>query len=188
MASEGEDTTTSQHWYIARCLSGQDQKAAQSLHKRGYIVKSPVMPITVKNKRGERRREWRPIFPGYIFALQHEQGWEPLRTACGMLPGRAGLMTINGKYASIADDDPDFQEMLETVRRLGKPQSSGSKFKAGDRVQVRKGAFVSFWATVRSLNEKTRIAYLEDMLGRKVRANVEHLHGDRQHSEGTRTL
>lgn len=159
-------------WYIAICRPGQDDSAWRELKRRRYDLYRPLIPTPVRTRLGWQNA-WRSLFPGYLFVQPHVQGWELLRTAPSIMYGNRALIKQNNSLVAIPHDDPAMKLVRETVERLSTIEIAAEpQFKVGDRVHIRKGPWMDFWATIEKLDGEARIGCLIDMLGRKVRARV----------------
>src|SRR4029077_299822 len=125
-------------WHIALTQPGQDRIAEHALRNRRYRVYRPIIPVKVPNRHNGVKTSWRSMFPGYLFVLPLAHGWEMLRTAPGMRIGEQALMKINGRFATLGQDDPEFQRIRRIEQELctAKLDKPNHRFKRGDEVRV----------------------------------------------------
>lgn len=156
-------------WHVVRVKTGEDKQAWEALRKRDYRVYWPNFPVNVRTRSGGCRTVIRSVFPGYQFALEGRDGWEPLRES----PHVIGLMRIGERFATLMDTDPDFRKIEEAEARLRNPQTAKPlKFSVGERVKLTKGPFIELWGHVEALDENGRVDVLIELLKRKVRVTA----------------
>jgi transcriptional antiterminator RfaH len=166
------------YWHIALCRRGKEPNAESNLRLRGYQVYRPVLPGTRLNRWRRYSGVEKSMFPGYLFVLPHPSGWEMLRATPWMLRGNRALMTINNRLVKISDDAPEFQLIWQKEEELRRKLSGKPAFPydIGDRVRIESGPWVQFMGVVETVDSETRITCLIEMLGRKVRADVDAAH------------
>lgn len=167
-------------WHIVRARGGEDQKAEKSLRNNRYIVYRPIMP-----RQYLRRNRVIPgdcsMFPGYLFVDDSfGQGWEWLRNSPGVLYfGDGPLLKVDGRLASIEDDDPELQYVRQLERSLWTVKTitaHGDSFKVGDRVQIKKGPWIEFFGNIETLDGPNRVGVLIEFLKRRVRVTTSARH------------
>lgn len=148
-------------WYVARTKPGKEQHATATLVQRGIEA---YLPILRKSRPRAGRRDWEPLFPGYLFArldVPSEQ-WLAARSA----PDVAYFLGQDGRPTPLSDGFvPTLMARLELANRKGGPP----RFQPGQPVVITHGPFHSMDAIFdRSLSASGRSRVLVQLLHRQV--------------------
>lgn len=163
-------------WHIARAQPGKDRIAEDALRNERYLVYRPIIPALVRHGRGRLRNVIKSMFPTYLFVIDdRKQGWHYLRNAHGIRIGD-GLMTINGRLATV--DDAIVDEVKREEQRQCTTPLQGEKivlpYKVGDTVRIEEGPFCGLFGEVARLDDIERVCLLMTVLGRESRVHLSH--------------
>lgn len=148
-------------WYVARTKPLKEHQAAATLAQRGVEVFLPMLP---KRKRRAGRRDYEPLFAGYLFASfdTATNQWLSARSA----PHIAYFLCQDGYPVALPDG---FVPALMTRVGLINRQRAGSRFLQGDRVIITEGPFQYMDAIFdRSLSPSGRSRVLIRLLQRLI--------------------
>lgn len=133
----------------------------------------PYCPMVRKRVKHGRRYEdvLRPMFPGYVFVqiAPDREVWRPLLSTYGV----RRLIRFGERPALLADG---FVQALQAREIEGAISCPSNHVKVGDRIVLAGGAFDGLVATILSMDEKSRLIVLLDMLNRPVKVKVEARH------------
>ncbi|MBI3971195.1 MAG: hypothetical protein HY332_07880 [Chloroflexi bacterium] len=159
-------------WYVAHTKRGEERRAAGILEQRQVQA---YLPILRKRKPRAGRRNWEPLFPGYLFAnltVPSEQ-WLAARSA----PGIAYFLGNEGHPTSLPED---FMLGLMARVELANCENPLHRFTAGERVIITDGPFRSMEAIFdRTLSPSGRSRVLMQLLHRLVAIEVPEEYLDR---------
>jgi len=148
-------------WYVAHTKAGKEQHAAATLAQRGITV---YLPKLMKRKPRLGRRDWEPLFPGYLFAHIDvpSQQWLAARSA----PDVIYFLGERGQPTALPDElISALAGRLDQANRSGVP----ARFKPGDRVVIADGPFQYMEAVFdRTLSPSGRSRVLVQLLNRLV--------------------
>jgi transcriptional antiterminator NusG len=177
-AVDDQETQDSEHltgpdfkWYIARTVTGQENKVAQAIKERitnlklGEYFSRVLVPeeTVVTNAGGKKRTIKKKFFPGYVLInmIMDDRTWHLVKNT-DKVSGFVGGTT--SKPAPITDDEATY--MLGQVEGgVKKPRTSFS-FSEGDSVKVTEGPFASFVGTVEVVNDKGKLKVNVSIFGR----------------------
>jgi transcription antitermination factor NusG len=127
-----------EHWYVLRSKPRRESALARYARSHGHEIFYPAIPVNPVNPRAAKIR---PYFPGYMFLRTD-------LTAVGhstfqWMPFSHGLVHIGGEAAKVPEP------IVGAIRqRIGEIWQAGGlsyeKFKRGDWVLVRTGAFEGY--------------------------------------------
>ena len=169
--SESAVSQPSFKWYIARTVTGQENKVAQAIKERitnlklsEYFSRVLVPEETVvTNAGGKKRTIKKKFFPGYVLInmIMNDRTWHLVKNT-DKVSGFVGGTT--SKPAPISDDEATY--MLGQVEGgVKKPRTSFS-FSEGDSVKVTEGPFATFVGTVEAVNDKGKLKVNVSIFGR----------------------
>jgi len=161
-----------QSWFVVRTKTGAEDRAAWHLKNQGFEAYLPRYRKQVRHAR-KTSTVLRPVFPGYIFVQMDmaQQRWRAINGTMGVI----SLVQFGETPRPIADAIVDAIRSGESDGVVSLvPQS---RFKKGDRVRVREGAFADHTALLGEVSDDRRVVLLLDLMGREVRvtAPVEHI-------------
>jgi transcriptional antiterminator NusG len=158
-------------WYIAKTLTGQENKIAKTLRervinlKKSEFVSKIVVPeeTVTSNAGGKKRTIKKRFFPGYILLkmIMNNDTWH--------------LVKDTDKVTGFVGGTPDKPQAItdeEAAYMLGKGDQgvkkihSGVNFHEGDQVKVVEGPFASFVGTIEAVNDKGKIKVNVSIFGR----------------------
>ena len=166
-AEEGGDYK----WFIARTVTGQENKVAQAIKERitnlklsEYFSRVFVPEETVvTNAGGKKRTIKKKFFPGYVLIkmIMNDRTWHLVKNT-DKVSGFVGGTTNNP--SPITDEEAEY--MLGQVEGgVKKPRTSFS-FAEGDSVKVTEGPFATFVGTVEAVSEKGKLKVNVSIFGR----------------------
>ena len=157
-------------WYVARTKPRKELQAAATLTQRGIQV---YLPTLRKHKPRAGRRDWEPLFPGYLFAGLDvpSDRWLAARSA----PDVAYFLGEQGRPTALPEAFiPELMARVELANHRG----GSPRFKPGERVIITDGPFQYLEAIFeRTLSASGRSRVLVQILHRLVPAELleEHL-------------
>ncbi len=140
-------------WYLVKTKPREERKVLSYLDLAHYTY---LFPTYWKTIMFGRKREKKPLFPGYVFAyLRLKDDYHTIRYTRGV----SGFVKFGGFPVSVREEIIEALKARTredgTVRMISKP------LKKGDRVKISEGPFAGFEAVfVESLNDGERVALL----------------------------
>ena len=158
-------------WYIARTVTGQENKVSQAIKERitnlklGEYFSRVLVPeeTVVTNAGGKKRTIKKKFFPGYVLIkmIMNDRTWHLVKNT-DKVSGFVGGTTNNP--SPISDSEAEY--MLGQVEGgVKKPRASFS-FVEGDSVKVTEGPFATFVGTVEAVSEKGKLKVNVSIFGR----------------------
>ena len=165
-------------WYIAKTLTGQENKVSKFLRENiinhkltRYFSKILVPEEKVTSHLGGKKRTIRKkIFPSYVLIkmILNEQTWHLVKNTDKM----AGFVGGDPK-----DPRPISEEealyMTNQSRMGGRRSKTIVDFSEGDQVKVVDGPFATFVGTVETVNDKGKIKVNVSIFGRPTPVELE---------------
>jgi transcriptional antiterminator RfaH len=159
--------TTELHprWFVAHTHPNAEAKATSHLNRQGFEI---YFPRYLKRRRHARRVDTvaAPLFPRYLFVAVDlaAQRWRSIYSTVGVT-----RLVCNGDDPTAVPDG-----VVEALRSREDANGfikldSRPQFRAGDKIRVLDGVFMSCLGLFEGMAERERIAILLDLLGRKVR-------------------
>ncbi len=152
-------------WYVVHTHPHAEAKATAHLNRQGF---ESYFPRYLKRRRHARRIETvaAPLFPRYLFVAVDfsAQRWRSIYSTVGV----ARLVSNGDDPSAVPDGIVDALKSREDANGFIKLDQR-PPFRAGDKIRVLDGAFVSCLGLFEGMAERERIAILLDLLGRKVR-------------------
>jgi transcription termination/antitermination protein NusG len=158
-------------WYIAKTLTGQENKVAKSLreriinYKKNEFFSKIVIPeeTVVSNANGKKRTIKKKLFPGYVLVrmVMNNDSWH--------------LVNDTDKITGFVGGSPTQPQALteqEAMSMLGfgesgqKVSRSTVDFAEGETVKVIEGPFASFVGTIEAVSDKGKIKVNVSIFGR----------------------
>ena len=178
VAAEGETTEEEAapinenfNWYIAKTLTGQENKVQKTLRERivnyklteffGEIVVPEEKVTTHAN--GKKRTITKKLFPGYILVNMemNDRTWHLVKDTdkiTGFVGGTAD------RPAPLTDEEA--KAMTGGGDSAAKKTRTNISFAEGEEVKVTEGPFASFVGTVEAVNEKGKLKVNVSIFGR----------------------
>ncbi|PIQ55412.1 MAG: transcription termination/antitermination protein NusG [Bdellovibrionales bacterium CG12_big_fil_rev_8_21_14_0_65_38_15] len=166
-----EGTTPDFKWYIAKTLTGQENKISKTLreriinHKLGEFFSQILVPeeSVTSHANGKKRTIKKKFFPGYILLkmVMTDKTWH-LVNATDKITGFVGGTSTRPQ--PISDEEAAYMtnQSDEGVKRT----RTSVNFSEGDQVKVIEGPFASFVGTIEAVNEKGKIKVNVSIFGR----------------------
>ncbi|TNE95862.1 MAG: transcription termination/antitermination protein NusG [Deltaproteobacteria bacterium] len=167
---EGTDTSSFK-WYIAKTLTGQENKVQKALreritnHKLGEYFGEILVPeeTVVTNANGKKRTIKKKFFPGYVLIKMdmNDKTWHLVKNT-DKITGFVG--GTSDRPSPISEEEAAY--MIGQVEgKAAKPRTSVN-FSEGETVKVIEGPFASFVGTIEAVNEKGKIRVNVSIFGR----------------------
>lgn len=158
-------------WYIAKTLTGQENKVSKALKERvmnykktEYFSKIVVPEETVvSNAGGKKRTIKKKFFPGYVLIrmVMNNDTWHLVKDT-DKITGFVGGSP--DKPQPVTDDEAAY--MLGQADGTSKKSRSSVNFEEGETVKVIEGPFASFVGTIEAVNDKGKIKVNVSIFGR----------------------
>ena len=153
----------SKEWFILQFKPNAHHQAAKNLNRQGFEIFLPLHDTTSR-KLSRFVNTSKPLFPGYMFIRfdRAESEWHKINNTYGV----SRLITFNSSLKSIPTT------FIDSLMKRYDP--SGKlipivEMKKGDKVEILKGPFANFIATVEKYESEQRIWILMDLMGRKAK-------------------
>ena len=153
----------SKEWFVLQFKSNSHRIATKNLNRQGFETFLPLNDAT--SRRASRfKNTSKPLFPSYMFIRfdKKESEWHKINSTYGV----SRLITFNSIIKSIPTIFVD--HLMKRYDLSGKLLPI-QKLKKGDQVEVLKGPFANFIATVEKYEADQRIWILMDLMGRKTK-------------------
>jgi transcriptional antiterminator RfaH len=158
-----------QNWYAVQTQPNAEAKATHHLARQGFGV---YLPRFIKRRRHAGRTEnvARPLFPGYVFVAIDiaTQRWRCVNSTVGVRK-----LVSNGDVPAVVDRGIIVALRNRQDERGFITLDTMSNFVPGDTVRVIDGVFSSNLGIYVGMKDNQRVAILLDLLGRKVRINID---------------
>ena len=165
-------------WYIAKTMTGQENKVVKALKERVVNLKlteffadilTPEEEVTT-NVGGKKRRLKKKFFPGYILIkmVMNDKSWHLVKDTdkiTGFIGG------TSDKPAPISDDEAAYMT-IQADGRLKRVKTS-MDFTEGETVKVIEGPFTSFVGTVEAVSDKGKLKVSVSIFGRPTPVELE---------------
>jgi transcription termination/antitermination protein NusG len=158
-------------WYIAKTLTGQENKIVRSLKERivNFNLSESFADVltpeetVVTNANGKKRTLKKKFFPGYVLIkmIMNEHTWHLVKDTDKITGFVGGTLD---KPAPITNEEANY--MLGQVEDGVKKPRTTIDFQEGEEVKVTEGPFASFVGTVEQVNEKGKIRVSVSIFGR----------------------
>ena len=157
-------------WYVVEALPRSEERAAINLQRQGMRI---YLPRYRKRRRHARKVDLVPaaLFPGYLFVRLDVEAapWRQVNGTFGcrqlVSDGEMPAPLPRGAIRALrAREDGD------GFVQFGLPSES---FRRGDRVRITDGPLAERMGLVDSVTDAQRVVLLLDMLGRRVRVQLD---------------
>lgn len=161
-------TERATNWYVVQTLPNAERKASEHLIRQGFEI---YWPRYFKRRSHARRVETilAPLFPRYMFVAVNAatQRWRSIQSTIGV-----SRLVCNGDTpALIRKQIIDGIRAREGENGIIKLDESG-RFAPGAKIRVVDGVFSDCQGLFEAVTDGDRVAVLLDLLGRKVRVEV----------------
>ena len=138
-------------WYVVATYPQAEQRAVSSLQAKGFQTYLPLITVTRRNHRHERRQLEVALFPSYAFIrLDLRHPWYPVRYA----PGVFSLISVDGMPTPCPDAAMEALQALQALAATQQPETT--QWALGAAVAVANGAFQGHPAVVVEVEPKTQ--------------------------------
>ena len=171
---EATDNKTEENgfkWYIAKTLTGQENKIQKALRERivNYKMTEYFGEIMVPEEKvvshagGKKRTIKKKLFPGYVLInmQMNDKTWHLVKDT-DKVTGFVG--GTSDKPAPLSTEEAAYMTGQNT-EAYKKPRASVD-FSEGEEVKVIEGPFASFVGTVEAVNEKGKLKVNVSIFGR----------------------
>lgn len=158
-------------WYIAKTLTGQENKISKALKERILNFKlteyfSEILipeETVVSHSGGKKRTIKKKFFPGYVLIkmIMNDTTWHLVKDT-DKITGFVG--GTPDKPAPISDEEAAY--MTNQAEEGYKKPRTSVNFAEGDQVKVIEGPFASFVGTIEAVNDKGKIRVNVSIFGR----------------------
>lgn len=158
-------------WYIARTLTGQENKVSKALKerivnlKRSEFFADIMIPeeTVVSNAGGKKRTIKKKYFPGYILIkmIMNDDTWRIVKDT-DKITGFVGGTLTNPQ--PITNEEAAY--MLGQAEEGVKKTKTTVSFVEGEQVKVIEGPFASFIGTVEAISDKGKVKVNVSIFGR----------------------
>jgi transcriptional antiterminator RfaH len=156
-------------WYAVHTRPHAEAKALENLLRQGYEAYLPRYRTEIRHAR-RRQTVLRPLFPRYLFAGidRNAMRWRPILSTAGV----SDLVRSGDEPLPVA---PEIVEALRSQEGAGAFDALARRRlpAIGERVRISAGAFEDMIGRLIELRDQDRVVVLLDLLGRKVRAQIE---------------
>ncbi len=167
-------------WYLAQFKPNCHRIAERNLLRQGFGTFLPLVEET-RRVRGRFVTRLQPLFSGYLMVSLEKRkgGWGAINSTYGV----SRLVTLGPEPTPVPGElvralmqrcDSDGKLLAPNVDELDDPDTRG--LHPGDQVQLIKGPFADFVATVDSLAPDRRVWVLMELMGSQTRVAVPTAH------------
>lgn len=158
-------------WYIAKTLTGQENKIAKSLkerilnYKKTELFAKIVVPeeTVTTNAGGKKRTIKKKFFPGYVLIrmIMTNDTWHLVKDTDKITGFVGGTPT---SPQALSEDEASY--MLGQADGTTKKSVASIDFSEGETVKVIEGPFASFVGTIEAVSDKGKIKVNVSIFGR----------------------
>jgi transcriptional antiterminator RfaH len=156
-------------WYVVHTHPNAEHKAATHIQRQGFSL---YLPRYLKTRRHARRVDTvvAAFFPRYLFVSKtpHER-WQSLNATCGV----SRLVTFGETPAVVGHRFVDALRACENACGYLPTADRVQRFEVGQPVRISSGAFAECCGLFEATTDHERVAILLDLLGRKVRVQLD---------------
>lgn len=154
-------------WFVVRTKPNAEERAVWHLKNQGFDVYLPRYRKQVRHAR-KSQTVLRALFPGYVFVYMdpERQRWRSVNGTVGVV----SLVQFGDKPHPISGV---VVEDLRAREENGVVSLASQNLQTGDQVRVCEGAFEDHMALLAEVCDQKRVILLLELMGRKVRVNVE---------------
>ena len=178
-------------WYTIQTLSGKEQQAEKSLHKRiveeemtEYINEVLVpMEKVVEVRGGKKTVTQRKLYPGYIFIdMQlYDEEQRLLAQPWDFIRNTQGIIGFLGGERPIATPAADIDVIKAQVADSEETEKPKVNFEMGEEVKINDGPFQSYTGAVESIDaESGKLKVTIDIFGRSTPVELEYWQVEKQ--------
>lgn len=152
-------------WYVVATRTAQEERAYQNLLRLNVVTYYPTF-FTETVRKGHRKIDEHPLFPGYLFVNVDAD-----INSVSIINGTRGVKRIVtfGDFLAFVDDDV-ISTIIEQLKQGA--ELLGPELMTGEEVEIKKGIFTGFKALFLEKDGESRSMMLIDLLGRKAKASI----------------
>jgi len=154
------------HWYLIQFKPNSHRLAERNLHRQGFETFLPMQETTYR-KVSRFVSNLRPLFPGYMFVSVNSElaPWRTINSTIGV----CRMISSEGRPRPLPLQlISDLMLRCDPAGKILPPKTLSE----GDSVELLKGPFASFLATVETIDPEKRIWVLMDFMGQRTRMQV----------------
>ena len=178
-------------WYTIQTLSGQEQKAEKSLHKRiaeeemGEYINEVLVPMekVVEVRGGKKTVTQRKLYPGYIFIdMQlYDEEQRLLAQPWDFIRNTQGIIGFLGGERPIATPAADIDVIKAQVADSEETEKPKVNFEVGEEVKINDGPFQNYNGAVEEIDaESGKLKVTIDIFGRSTPVELEYWQVEKQ--------
>jgi transcriptional antiterminator RfaH len=156
-------------WYVVQTQANAENKAVAHLGRQGFAT---YLPRYLRRRQHARRVDLvaAPLFPRYLFVEidMTAQRWRSIYSTVGV----SRLVSNGDCPAPVPEQVVSLLKSRENVSGFVQLDHR-PKFRVGDKVRILEGAFFDCLGIYDGMPDRDRVAVLLDLLGRKVRVQVD---------------
>ena len=149
-------------WFVLRVRSRIEKSVAVALVSKGYEVLLPTYDVY---KRGPRRYQQRPLFPGYLFCRIHPDAGGPILPT----PGVISFIKFGGRPVPVSESEMANLERMLADAPTREPLAG---VPAGTPVRILNGPLKGLDGILSSTSSERKVAVTVSLLGRSVAARL----------------
>jgi len=178
-------------WYTIQTLSGQEQKAEKSLHKRiaeeemSEYINEVLVPMekVVEVRGGKKTVTQRKLYPGYIFIdMQlYDEEQRLLAQPWDFIRNTQGIIGFLGGERPIATPAADIDVIKAQVADSEETEKPKVNFEVGEEVKINDGPFQNYNGAVEEIDaESGKLKVTIDIFGRSTPVELEYWQVEKQ--------
>ena len=178
-------------WYTIQTLSGQEQKAEKSLHKRiaeeemSEYINEVLVPMekVVEVRGGKKTVTQRKLYPGYIFIdMQlYDEEQRLLAQPWDFIRNTQGIVGFLGGERPIATPAADIDVIKAQVADSEETEKPKVNFEVGEEVKINDGPFQNYNGAVEEIDaESGKLKVTIDIFGRSTPVELEYWQVEKQ--------
>ena len=153
-------------WFLLQYKPNSHRVALRNLHRQGFETFLPTQDVTQCTSTKFLQRP-KPLFPGYMFVAFERKSapWHKINSTTGV----SRLVSFDGEPKELPLDlVSGLMSRCDASGKILPP----TQLLAGDEVQMVRGPFANFIATIENVDAQHRIWVLIDFMGRGARMEV----------------
>lgn len=155
-------------WFLIYCKAKQEVRAQENLHRQGFEVFNPQIPVKSKRKKQGIGDKLEALFPRYLF-LSADPQQQSLAPVCSTL-GVTDFVRFGSKYAVASENL--INDIKGHAHRLIEQASNVTPFRKGDNVIVNGHGFDDIEAIYENPCGDSRAMILLKIMGNESRVKV----------------
>ena len=154
------------NWYLIQLKPNSHRLAERNLNRQGFETFFPMQEV-MNRKASRFVNDFRPLFPGYMFVSVKTEltPWREINSTKGV----SRLLSFNGQLKPLP------LPLISGLKLRCDPSGKmlpPKRLHRGDQVEILKGPFANFIATVEIIDTEQRIWVLMEFMGQETRIQV----------------